>query len=49
MPASRTPLLLSVITLLLLAALIHSGIRPYDRTTWLMEVAPVLIACRCCG
>ncbi|TEW90826.1 DUF2238 domain-containing protein [Serratia marcescens] len=44
MPASRTPLLLSIITLLLLAALIHSAIRPYDRTTWLMEVAPVLIA-----
>ena len=44
MPASRTPLLLSIITLMLLAALIHSGIRPYDRTTWLMEVAPVLIA-----
>ncbi|MEL5640070.1 DUF2238 domain-containing protein [Serratia ureilytica] len=43
MPASRTPLLLSVITLLLLAALIHSGISPYDRTTWLMEVAPVLM------
>ncbi|HIE3988134.1 TPA: DUF2238 domain-containing protein [Serratia marcescens] len=44
MPASRTPLLLSIITLLLLAALIHSCIHPYDRTTWLMEVAPVLIA-----
>ncbi|GJK52260.1 membrane protein [Serratia marcescens] len=44
MPASRTPLLLFVITLLLLAVLIHSGIRLYDRTTWLMEVAPVLIA-----
>lgn len=43
MPVSRTPRLLSVITLLLLAALIHSGISPYDRTTWLMEVAPVLI------
>ncbi|HIE1062973.1 TPA: DUF2238 domain-containing protein [Serratia marcescens] len=43
MPASRTPRLLSVITLLLLAVLIHSGIRPYDRATWLMEVAPVLI------
>lgn len=28
MPASRTPLLLSIITLLLLAALIHSAIRP---------------------
>ncbi|HEJ9150390.1 TPA: DUF2238 domain-containing protein [Serratia marcescens] len=43
MPVSRSPLLLSIITLLLLAALIHSGISPYDRTTWLMEVAPVLI------
>lgn len=43
MPVSRTPLLLSVITLLLLAALIRSGISPYDRATWLMEVAPVLI------
>lgn len=43
MPVSRTPLLLSAITLLLLAALIHSGISPYDRATWLMEVAPVLI------
>ncbi|HFF9856928.1 MULTISPECIES: DUF2238 domain-containing protein [Serratia] len=43
MPVSRTPLLLSVITLLLLAALSHSGISPYDRATWLMEVAPVLI------
>jgi putative membrane protein len=27
-----------------LAALIVSGIQPYDRLTWLMEVAPVLIA-----
>ncbi|MGP0906617.1 DUF2238 domain-containing protein [Serratia sp. CY76391] len=43
MPVSRAPLLLSVITLLLLAALIHSGISPYGRTTWLLEVAPVLI------
>jgi putative membrane protein len=43
MPASRAPLLLFAITLLLLAALIHSGISPYDRATWLMEVAPVLI------
>ncbi|WEA49770.1 DUF2238 domain-containing protein [Serratia marcescens] len=43
MPVSRSPLLLSIITLLLLTALIHSGISPYDRTTWLMEVAPVLI------
>ncbi|MFL9709960.1 DUF2238 domain-containing protein [Methylobacillus sp. Pita1] len=30
-------------SLLLLAALAASGIRPYDRLTWLMEVLPVLI------
>jgi len=30
--------------LALLALLIVSGLRPYDRATWLMEVAPVLIA-----
>jgi putative membrane protein len=29
---------------LVVAALIVSGIAPYDRLTWLMEVAPVLIA-----
>ena len=29
---------------LVVAALIVSGIAPYDRATWLMEVAPVLIA-----
>jgi putative membrane protein len=27
-----------------LGALVVSGIKPYDRATWLMEVAPVLIA-----
>jgi putative membrane protein len=27
-----------------LLALLASGVRPYDRATWLMEVAPVLIA-----
>jgi len=27
-----------------LAALVVSGLQPYDRATWLMEVAPVLIA-----
>jgi len=27
-----------------LAALALSGWRPYDRATWLLEVAPVLIA-----
>ncbi|SNR70130.1 putative membrane protein [Methylobacillus rhizosphaerae] len=30
-------------TLFLLAALVISGIQPYDRLTWLMEVLPVLI------
>ena len=29
---------------LLIAILILSGIHPYDRATWVMEVAPVLIA-----
>lgn len=36
--------LLLVGTVLTLAVLVWSGIRPYDRATWLMEVAPVLIA-----
>jgi putative membrane protein len=30
--------------LAVLAALIVSGIKPYDRVTWILEVAPVLIA-----
>ncbi|WP_426148732.1 DUF2238 domain-containing protein [Polaromonas sp. DSR2-3-2] len=30
--------------LLVLAALLWSGVAPYDRGTWLLEVAPVLIA-----
>jgi putative membrane protein len=30
--------------LLVLGALVVSGIEPYDRATWLMEVAPVLVA-----
>jgi putative membrane protein len=29
---------------LVLVALLVSGIRPYDRATWLMEVAPIFIA-----
>ena len=29
---------------IVVVALVASGIHPYDRTTWLMEVAPVLIA-----
>jgi putative membrane protein len=35
---------LALMGLLLLAALVLSGWQPYDRATWLMEVAPVLIA-----
>jgi putative membrane protein len=42
-PPSRTPLLAALAALLLLALAV-SGLRPYDRLTWLMEVAPVLIA-----
>ncbi len=35
---------LAVICLIWAAALVLSGIRPYDRLTWFMEVLPVLIA-----
>lgn len=35
---------LTVLTALWLAMLLWSGWAPYDRATWLMEVAPVLIA-----
>src|SRR5919197_598713 len=38
------PAMLSALALIVLAALVASGIHPYDRGTWLMEVAPVLIA-----
>lgn len=38
----RKPLL--VVTIVWLAALVWSGWHPFDRTTWWMEVAPVLIA-----
>lgn len=38
----RKPLL--VVTIVWLAALAWSGWHPFDRTTWWMEVAPVLIA-----
>jgi putative membrane protein len=37
----RLPAFLLVITLI---AMVVSGLKPYDRVTWLMEVAPVLIA-----
>jgi len=36
--------LCAVLGLVVLVALVASGIAPYDRVTWWMEVAPVLIA-----
>lgn len=39
----RSPLELLVLLVLAALALIVSGIAPYDRTTWLLEVAPVLL------
>jgi putative membrane protein len=41
MSGTRLPILLG---LAVFVALMFSGIDPYDRTTWLLEVAPVLIA-----
>ena len=38
------PRALVVATAILAAGLVASGIRPYDRATWLLEVFPVLIA-----
>ena len=35
---------LALAAIVLVALLALSGVRPYDRLTWLMEVAPVLIA-----
>ncbi len=40
-PSPREPLVLLALTVL---ALLVSGIQPYDRATWWLEVAPVLIA-----
>jgi putative membrane protein len=39
----RAPLLLALLVVTV-AALVISGWQPYDRLTWLLEVAPVLIA-----
>jgi putative membrane protein len=36
--------LFSGLSLLVIAALLASGIHPYDRPTWLLEVGPVLLA-----
>ena len=41
--SSRTPFLVAASVLLVVFVAI-SGARPYDRTTWLLEVLPVLIA-----
>ena len=40
----RHSAILPVVTAALLAVLVYSGISPYDRTTWILEVFPVLIA-----
>jgi len=40
-PQSREPLILLVVGLVLLA---WSGLRPHDRFTWFLEVAPIFIA-----
>jgi putative membrane protein len=40
--AMRTPALV-IASLVVIGALAVSGIRPYDRLTWLMEVLPVMI------
>jgi putative membrane protein len=37
----KEPLVLAAIAVI---ALVLSGIKPYDRLTWVMEVLPVLIA-----
>lgn len=44
MKSSSHPGLLMLLLVATLIALALSGWRPYDRVTWLMEVAPVLIA-----
>jgi len=46
-PSADSPIssarLLAALTIAIAVALIVSGIKPYDRTTWYMEVAPALI------
>lgn len=42
-PAAVTPRL-TLLTAIVMAALVVSGLKPFDRTTWAMEVAPVIIA-----
>ena len=35
---------LAAVSLVIIAGLVLSGIRPYDRTTWILEVFPVVVA-----
>lgn len=46
MPMRRSQILL-IGSMVLVLLLMISGIRPFDRTTWLLEVFPVLIALPC--
>jgi len=41
---ARSPALPAALLALVAVALVASGIRPYDRLTWVLEVLPVLIA-----
>lgn len=43
-PSARPSRPLIVVTAIWLSGLILSGVSPYDRATWWMEIAPVLIA-----
>jgi putative membrane protein len=43
MTTRSVPPWLAALGLLVAAALVASGVSPYDRATWIMEVAPVLI------
>src|SRR5882672_74907 len=43
MPVQRPQILLAA-SITLVALLVLSGVRPYDRTTWMLEVFPVFIA-----
>ena len=44
MSSARSPALPAALLALVAVALVASGIRPYDRLTWVLEVLPVLIA-----
>ena len=44
MSGARSPALPAALLALVAVALVASGIRPYDRLTWVLEVLPVLIA-----